>query len=929
MIAWLRRFFDVRSGEGLPVLLAFLYIAAVIASFLLAKPIRNGLFLGQFSAYSLVYVYAAVPLALTAFVHVHARVSARFGQRTVTIWTLVFFSANVVLFWIAFRFFRVPGLPAVFYVWVNCFGVIAPVQAWSFTNSLFDTRQARRLFGLIGAGASLGSVIAGLMALFLVRVVGGTANMLLVLAALILCAAAIVWTAAVYTRRPATSVRRPPLRHPIAASMQQIAASPYLRLIAALVFLVAIVTQWTAFQLSLVADQRFQGNADAITRFFGTFSLVIGVATFVLQLFATGPALRRFGLAVTILALPLALGFGSLLIVIAPVFWTVFLTSGFDQGLRFSIDKASYELLYLPLPQTQRSAIKNAIDIACSRIADALGAVMLGLATHGFAGIPGLGFALRGTAALNLVLIAAWTLVAWRLRSEYVHTIRDSIHRYRLDTEPARTLDRAALNALSAKLSSADLAEVNAALDLVDSRRLASWYPAVRRLLDHKDAGVRRRALAILRAGGDAMVASRAAELLRDPDLGVRTEALLAICCDGKVDPLQQIEELGQFEDFSIRAAIAAFFAAPGPRQNVEAARAMIDGMIRTDPGEPDNPRDRAEAARLLAFLPSGFTDVARTLLADPDPAVVRHALQSLQPDDQLVGDIAQALAVPDLASDAGAALARFGERVIPEIERRLHDPDLAIEIRRELPSVLVRIGTPAAQHALMSSLLQGDTALRFRVVASLNKLRETNPHLWIDPRTIELLLAAEIAGHYRSYQALGPLRTELREDSTALAAMERAMQHELERIFRLMALAYPINGLHDAYVGVRSNDRTVRANALEFLENVLAPNIRNVLLPLIDSQVSVDERIAMANRLVGAPLETAEQAVATLLASEDAFLRSTAVYAVGALQLHELEPEVRKYEMAADPMVRDSVQATLARLSPEVEETNPTFGSY
>ncbi|HEX6974745.1 MAG TPA: Npt1/Npt2 family nucleotide transporter, partial [Vicinamibacterales bacterium] len=226
MIAWLRRFFDVRSGEGLPVLLAFLYIAAVIASFLLAKPIRNGLFLGQFSAYSLVYVYAAVPLALTAFVHVHARVSARFGQRTVTIWTLVFFSANVVLFWIAFRFFRVPGLPAVFYVWVNCFGVIAPVQAWSFTNSLFDTRQARRLFGLIGAGASLGSVIAGLMALFLVRVVGGTANMLLVLAALILCAAAIVWTAAVYTRQARTGARRRPVHHPLAASMRQIAASP-------------------------------------------------------------------------------------------------------------------------------------------------------------------------------------------------------------------------------------------------------------------------------------------------------------------------------------------------------------------------------------------------------------------------------------------------------------------------------------------------------------------------------------------------------------------------------------------------------------------------------------------------------------------------------------------------------------------------------
>ena len=79
-----------------------------------------------------------------------------------------------------------------FYVWVNCFGIIAPVQAWSFANSLFDTRQAKRLFGLIGAGASFGAITGGLLARFLVGPVGGTVNMLLVLGALIVAGAVIV-----------------------------------------------------------------------------------------------------------------------------------------------------------------------------------------------------------------------------------------------------------------------------------------------------------------------------------------------------------------------------------------------------------------------------------------------------------------------------------------------------------------------------------------------------------------------------------------------------------------------------------------------------------------------------------------------------------------------------------------------------------------
>ena len=173
MVAWLRRFFDVRPGEGLRVLLSFLYIAVVAAAFLLAKPVRNSLFLQHYGAYPLVYVYAAVPVVLSLFVPVYARMAAWVGSRVVTVVTLVFFSSHVVLFWYAFRFHADAIanedsvawlLPAAFYVWVNCFGVIATVQAWSFANSLFDTRQARRLFGLIAGGASLGAMAAGLLA---------------------------------------------------------------------------------------------------------------------------------------------------------------------------------------------------------------------------------------------------------------------------------------------------------------------------------------------------------------------------------------------------------------------------------------------------------------------------------------------------------------------------------------------------------------------------------------------------------------------------------------------------------------------------------------------------------------------------------------------------------------------------------------------
>ena len=554
---------------------------------------------------------------------------------------------------------------------------------------------------------------------------------------------------------------------------------------------------------------RFAGNADALTRFFGTFNFTIGTISFLLQLLVTGPVLRRFGIAVTVLLLPLSLGFGSSLILLAPGLTSVLLTNAFDQGFPLLARQGQLQTLYLPIPPAQRVPLKNTIDIIVNRIADGCGALLLGLATKGFAFIPGLNLGLRGTATINLVFLSMWAAVAWRLRREYVRTIHDSIHRHRLDTERAAstTIERAAADALRAKLAAGDASEVRYALGLLEVQQTRSWLPALRALLSHPESDIRRRALSLLRASGDREIAERAVELLKDSDLGVHTEALLYLTREMHVDPLSQIQKLGDFDDFSIRAGMAAFLASPGPAQNVIAARALIEGLVN-EQGET-HARDRAEAARLIALVPDGFLDLLSRLIKDENEEVAREAIRSAKTisREELVDPLMSALDRPDLADEAAAALASCGNAIIPEIEERLRDEHTSVEIRRELPTVLVRIGTAEAEQALIGSLLQADVTLRHRVIASLNKLRVLHPEVPLDPSTINLLLAAEIAGHYRSYQVLGPLRERLKEDDPVLQAMEHAMEQELDRIFRLMALLLPHVGLHDAYVGLRSSD--------------------------------------------------------------------------------------------------------------------------
>jgi AAA family ATP:ADP antiporter len=918
MVARLRRFFDVRPGEGLPVLLSFTYIAVVIAAYVLARAVRNGLFIQAYGPYALVYVAAVSPVVLSLFVPAYTALAARLGARRVTTGTLVFFSLNVIALWYAFRVSASPRLTAIFYVWVNCFGVIAPVHAWSHASSLFDTRQAKRLFGLIGSGASLGAIVGGLLARVLVRRVGGSINLLLILAALILVAAFVVRMANTRIQRRGTMRLGPATSQPLLRTARIILGSPYLRLIAAVVFFTAIVTQWTGLQLSLVTARHFNNDATALTRFNGTFALALGSVSFLVQLFATGQALRRFGLGVTILVLPLFLGIGSALIALIPAFWPVLITNAFDQSLRFTVDRPTYELQYLPLPPAARLPLKNAIDIIGTRLADAAGAVLYGVLTVGFLMLPGLHFDLRGTALVNLVLIAAWCAVALGLRLGYVRTIKDSIHRHRLETERSAStvLERFATQAVGEKLAAANPDEIRYALDLLEGERTQSWHPALRALLSHADPDIRRRSLALLASAGDREIGPAAVELLHDPDLGVRTEALLYLSREHGVDPLARIESLGDFPDFSIRAGMAAFLASPGPAQNLDAARALLEAMIRA--GGSDGARERAEAARLIALVPGAFADVLPALIADPDAQVAREAIRTARTilHEITIDPLVAALGRAPVSDDAAGALAAFGNRIVPFIASRLRDDGVPLDVRRELPAVLVRIGTAEAEQILIDSLLHADPTLRHRVVASLNKLRLVHPEVQIDRNAVELLLAAEIAGHYRSYQVLGPLQARLRETDPALHRLRELMEHEIERIFRLMALLFPHAGLHDAYEGVRSSNPVIRGNAMELLDNVLTPDLRQVIVPLLDSHVTVAERIRLADTIVGAPVETPEEAVRTLLASEDGWLQSCAVYAIGALQLEGLEPELDRFEKTGDSAMQESVRNARQRLA-------------
>ena len=915
MVRWLERVFNLRPGDAGRGLLLCSCLFLIITSYVVGKVAGDALFLAHFQARQLAYVDVCSAFLVLAVIAAYVRLGRRLSVMSLLVASMLFFASNCGLFWVLARNYRTGWLYPVFYMWVKIFGVLAPAQVWTLANYVLTTREAKRVFGLVGGGAISGWIFAGFFCRTMAKVFGTESLLLGMTVFLALCAGLVVliWRSGrvrVGSGQEVSPTAAEETPRNLWQSVVRVFSSPYLRAIAGVICVSNLVTNLTMWQFRAIAQQALV-RKDALAVFFGNFNLYAGTVSLVFQLLITTRLLRRFGIGKTLFVLPFVVLAGSVGLLAVGTLAAVVMLKGSDQVLRYSVDKSTAELLYLPLPSRVKLHVKWFIDTVVWRLGDTLaGLTVLIFVTWLHLTAVQLSWVVLGW-------LGCWLFAVYVAKQRYVVALNDSVSQHRLELElvSAPVLDRQTFDVLAAQLTAPDPNDILYALGLFEAERERAVHPVIRGLLQHPAAEVRHRALSILSASGDMAVLPQVEKLVQDPDLFVRTDALLYLSHHAHIDPLTRIQDLGDFPDFSVRSAMVAFLARPGEAQNIEAAHHILETMVNEQGAE--GRQTRAEAAHLLGLLPDAFDPLLPTLLADPEVEVVREAVLSagLLHKRRLVPLLIERLEDPALAGVAAEALAKFGDTIIGALSDHIGDASVSIAVRREIPSVLVRIGTPAAARALGESMLQSDARLRFRIISSLNKLHRQHPEIATDVAMLETVLGAEILGHYRSYQILHLLGPAMETDGSVARALKESMQQELERIFRILGLVYPHLDVHAAYLGLQSKSITVHDNALEFLDNVLKSQIREMLVPLLDGRVTVAERVRIANRLVRAAIESPEQAVTALLASDDSWLQSCGAYAVGMLGLKTLECELDRCLQHGDALLRETARAAKLRL--------------
>jgi len=915
MKRWIERGLNVRSGDlGRGTLLSSC-LFLVISSYKIGGVASSALFLSRFHASQLAYADISSSILVAVVIAGYMSISRRMILRDLLVGTMVVFATTCALFWgLTHYYFRMIWVSPVLYIWVKAFGVLGATQIWTLANYILTTREAKRVFGMVGGGAVAGGIFAGFVSKTMAKRFG-TESLLLAMAVLVfICAGLVilVWRSSRVqvddSQETAAGSDKTAPRN-LLESLRLLFSSPYLRSIAVVICISSLITTLTKWQFLAIAQQ-FLVKKDVMAIFFGDFYFYAGILGLLFQLLLTARVLRRFQIGTALFVLPVIVLLGSAGLLALGTLGAAVALMGSDQILRYSLDKSTTELLYLPIATRIKLQVKWLIDTVIWRLGDGLsGLIVLIFATW-------LHLPARQMSWIVLLLVSGWLVAVSVARRQYVSTLKESIRQHRVDVEQATTLvlDRSTTDLLATNLSESDPKDILYALALFEVEQQRATHPVVRALLNHSAPEVRHKALTILSAASDTAALPEVQRLLRDPELSVRTEALLFLSRHVHFDPLTTIEEVGDFPDFSVRSAVVAFLAHPGETQNLEASARILDSMVNKEGAE--GVCSRVEAARLLGELPDRFDPLLSRLLLDPDTQVVCEAIHS-------IGMLRKRRLVPELLDRLGGvagpaaaqALGRFGDSIVGALRDHLGDPSVPIEIRRAIPSVLVTLGTPAAASVLQENLLEGDTTLRFRTIAALNKLHRLHPAIELDLQMLETVLAAEILGHYRSYQILATIGTMPESNDPMIRALKESLQNELERIFRLLSLLHPHLDLESTYIGLQSSSATVHDNALELLDNVLKSQVRNMLAPLLDSKVTVAERAQMAERLVRSKIENKEQAVAALVGSEDPWLKSCGAYAIGILGIKSLEGELNRCLNDSDPLLRETARAAKLHL--------------
>ncbi|HVE34451.1 MAG TPA: MFS transporter [Gemmatimonadaceae bacterium] len=408
----LRRVVDVRAGELRALLASFTLFFFLLSSYFVLRPMRDEVAASS-GVNGLTWLFAATLAGTLVFNPMFSALVVRFPVRKFIPISYQFFVANMLIFYAVLRYMSAAEGSSVdvwagraFFIWTTVFALFNTSIFWCLMADTFRSDEAKRLFGFIGVGGTLGSIAGSAATAALAQRVG-TMNLLIVSAVLLEIGVLVVMR---FPRRaviaPDERVRskrdqdRELIGGSVWAGFTHVVRSPYLLGICGFMVLFTVGSTFLYFAQSDLVGREFADKASR-TAVLAKLELSVQTLTVITQIFFTGRIIRWLGLGLALALLPIIsiLGFGGLALV--PAFGTIAVFTVLRRGGNFAITNPAMEVLFTVVRREDKYKAKNVIETFVYRGGDQIGA-------WAYKGLTGLGLGLVGISSVAVPLSMIW-----------------------------------------------------------------------------------------------------------------------------------------------------------------------------------------------------------------------------------------------------------------------------------------------------------------------------------------------------------------------------------------------------------------------------------------------------------------------------------------------------------------------------------------
>jgi AAA family ATP:ADP antiporter len=407
---------DVKPNEKRAMWLGFAFHFLILTGYYILRPIRDSIAAGN-RLETLPWMFGATLVAMLIANVLFAAIVARMSRRKFIPLAYAFFIFNLALFFVLMR----TGSPEqqvwigrALYVWVSVFNLFNTAIFWAFMTDLFTVEQGKRLYGFIAVAGSLGGILGPFITARYVRDLG-PANLLAISAVMFGIAAALVR----FFPNNFTEGNKPerggeePIGGSVWSGITHICRSSYLMGLAASIMLYTTTSTWAYFQQSDLAGAVLKTSADR-TVFFGNLEIWVNGITVLIQIFLTGRLLKWFGVAFTLVSLPIVslIGFAAMGVAASLAMLAMFQVA--RRAAAYALMRPSREILFTVLRREDKYKVKSVTDTLGYRTGDQLGA-------WSYHGLQGLGLSLNAISWIAVPITVAWcALSIWLARKQRV-----------------------------------------------------------------------------------------------------------------------------------------------------------------------------------------------------------------------------------------------------------------------------------------------------------------------------------------------------------------------------------------------------------------------------------------------------------------------------------------------------------------------------